>query len=409
MTPKLSLIKGQKPPDSRAAGEGGQLDQFLTSSDASLIASLQAQERQRRRLRWSLVILATLLLTAVVMVWNRSFEASRIDMGSADRAQVLVEQGRKLLLEVDPDGALANFRLAVRLAPGTPDSWTALAEYHLYNHQYARAEKLLRKSLALDPNHKLALVSLGEIAWGAGRDSEAESLWHRAGDRNDLARLYLHQGRFAEARSLFPNLRGPELKSDYVRRLVDAAVTGRIPPEVRPYLASRFPASSSENTARGWQLMGEDRPADAVPVFQRAVTEDPGNLTAVNGLGWALFKSGQTRQCRPWFERALKLQPGDAVALNGLASCLKAEGRIDEAVATWKEMCRLYPNPHAGTRHLAWYYYEQKDYAQAATYFAQLLRRYPDDKSAVEALNESIRQMKEMKGTAAEPARLAHP
>jgi tetratricopeptide (TPR) repeat protein len=317
-----------------------------------------------------------------------------IDVHSADRAQVLVEQGRKLLTEVDPDGALANFRMAVRLAPDAPDPWTALAEYHLYNHQYARAEKLLRKSLALNPDHQAALVSLGEIAWGAGRGDEAESLWRRAGDRRDLARLYLHQGRFAEARSLLPDLRRQEPKSDLVRRLAEAAAEGRIPTALQPYLVPRLPASSSENTARGWQLMSEDRPGDAVPVFQRAVSEDPGSVTAVNGLGWALFKSGQTRQCRPWFERALKLQPGEIVALNGLASCLQGEGRIDEAVATWKEMCRLYPNPHAGTRHLAWYYYERKDYAQAATYFAQLLRRYPDDQRAVEALNESIRQMK---------------
>jgi tetratricopeptide (TPR) repeat protein len=396
MGSKLYHFKDHPPSGSRASREGCRLDQFLTTDpEASLIASLQAEERQRRRIRWSLGLLATLVvLTIAVLVWNRQLETSIIDVHSAGRAQVLVEQGRKLLVEVDPDKALASFRTAVRLAPDDPDVWTALAEYHLYNHQYARAEKLLRKSLALDPDHRAALVPLGEIAWGAGRAGEAESLWRQARDSRDLARLYLHQSRLAEARSLLPDLRRQGPKDTLAQRLAEAAATGRISSELQPYLAPRLPASSSENTARGWQLMGEDRPGEAVPVFQRAVAEDPGSLTALDGLGWALFKSGQTRQCRPWFERALKLQPGDAVALNGLASCLKGEGRIDEAVATWKEMCRLYPNPHAGTRHLAWYYYEQKDYTQAATYFAQLLRRYPDDQQAVEALNESIRQMK---------------
>lgn len=371
-----------------------------TKPDPLLVASLQAEEKGHRR-RWrglTLAVLMLLLLTvagvaAMLPTLYLPLDLAR-NRADDEEARDLVTKGQRYLWRVQLDKAEANFRRALKLAPHLPDVWAGLASNHLYYHQYEKAEGLLRKALALDPHYQPALHSLGEIALGAGRQDEAEALWRRCANKTDLGRLYLVQGRFPEAARVLADESRKNPKSVVLRKMTDAARSGLLPPDVRTLLIPRLPASRSPFTAQGWWLLlKRERPGEAIPVFAKALAEDPGNVSALTGQGWALVKAGRMGECRPYFARVLSVWPEDPYALNGMASCLLGSGRIEGALVVWEKMDSLAPVPTSATRHLAWTYYERKDCQQAAHYLAKLLKRYPEEPGATNALEDCLQRL----------------
>jgi Flp pilus assembly protein TadD len=67
-----------------------------------------------------------------------------------------------------------------------------------------------------------------------------------------------------------------------------------------------------------WCLYYLGRPAESLPVFQRAIALEPNWWGLHNGMGWSLVRLGRRNEARAAFERALRLQPGYADAAEGL-------------------------------------------------------------------------------------------
>ncbi|HKV12031.1 MAG TPA: tetratricopeptide repeat protein [Thermoanaerobaculia bacterium] len=388
--------KGRKSP------EESRLDSLLSLPDPLLTASLQEQEGDLRRRRW-LWRLPVALLLALALVFTSSTWDSPALFGAEDPASsenaradalVFLEQAQRLAYENQWEKAHTLFLWAVRLAPDLPDVWAGLAMEHYNRYQIGDAEQAARRCLALDSGHPTALQILGWIHLGLGETRKAEELWAKPGLERDLAQLYLRDGRFDEAKRLLAPLLRAEPDDEELRRLEAAASSRSLDPTLKAHLGIR-PTSRSRWTALGWRLHTAQQYEEAVPAFERALTEDPGDMIALNGMGHTLLELRRAHEARVYFERALKIAPENPVAWGGLGSALKAEGKVDEAIQVWEAMSQLYPGPNRGTKGLAWTYYERGDYRRAARYLAMLVKRYPNDERLVQALNISVQKIDE--------------
>ncbi|HEX9943902.1 MAG TPA: tetratricopeptide repeat protein [Thermoanaerobaculia bacterium] len=391
-------------------GEGEQLDRFLAGADPLLIASLQQEERdlRRRRLGWSLAVLLGLatvgLATALPFLWRSgllrpSGELAGRVSPDTEKARLLIGQGSQLISEDRYGEALASFSLAARLAPGLPDAWIALGNCQMRNYQSDLAERAFLQALALEPASTGALRSLGNLYLRRGEERKAEDTWRRGGPDQQrgeldqqLARLYLLQGRFREAEVRLEPLLDGSPQDELLDRMTQAARSRRLDSGLRSFLEPE-PAGLSSWADLGWRLFMEERYDEASAAFARALAEVPYDVNALSGLGWSLLSMHRVGEAKLYFERALRLDNDHARSLNGLAHCLKSEGRIAEAIAVWQGMARLYPGVNYGTPGLAWTYYELRDYRQAALHFARLVKRYPHDSRVVDALNVAVENL----------------
>lgn len=385
--------KGRKfPEESRLDG--------LLSPDPLLTASLQEQEGNLRRRRWLWRVPVFLLLVLALFFTSSTWDSPAL-FGSEDQASsesaradalVFVEQAQRLAYENQWDKADALFRWAVTLAPDLPEVWVGLATERYNRYQIDDAERAARRCLALDPENLDALWLLGRIHLSLGETRKAEELWAKPGLERDLAKLYLLQGRFDEAKRLLTPLQRAAPEDEELRSLTAAAGSRSLEPGLRARLKVP-PASRSRWTALGWRLHTAMRYEEGISAFERALAEAPGDTAALNGMGHTLLELRRAREARTYFDRSLRVAPDNAVALSGLGGSYKAEGRVDEAIEVWETMCRLYPGPHRGKKGLAWIYYERGDYRRAAKYLAELVERYPDDPKIVQALNISIQKL----------------
>jgi tetratricopeptide (TPR) repeat protein len=384
---------------SRKPAETEQLDRFLTETDPSLLASLQQEEgKRRRKRRWTLTALVGLAIAipALGLSWN--LFAGRL-FPKTEQAMLLIEQGRRLMSNrelVSEDRyneALHNFQRAAELAPDLAEAWAELGNCRLYNYQSEAAEQAFLRALSLEPGHTRALHGLGNLYLRRGEERKAEDLWRRAGQRDgmsqQLARLYLLQGRYHEAEARLAPLLAGEPGGELLDRMAQAARSRRLDPALRTLLEPE-PTGRSPWADLGWRLAMEKRYPEATAAFEKALARVPRDVNALSGMGWALLRMAQPREARTYFQRALWLDADHVLSLNGLAHSLKDEGRVGDAITVWQGMTELYPEINDGTPGLAWTYYEMRNYRQAAVYFARLVKRYPYDSRVIEALNVAV-------------------
>jgi tetratricopeptide (TPR) repeat protein len=392
---RFRLVQGGGP---RQPEEPERLDRFLTATDPLLLASLRkedGQRRSRRIRRWATVIGLAFVISgswASGVLWLKKTSPNE------EKARILVEQGRtimagrELLSEERYKEALDNFELAVKLDPESADAWAELGNCHLYNYQSEQAEEVLKRALALNPEHAQARHGLGNLYLRRGEESKAEAIW-KEGDRREmsqqLARLYLLQGRFQEAEAHLTPLLEESSANEIVQRMAQAARSRHLDPNLRTLLEPE-PTGRSSWADLGWRMSRENRHREASTAFRKAIAEVPSDVNALSGMGWALLRLHRPAEARRYFQRALWLDSDHMLSLNGMAHSFKDEGRTGEAISAWIGMTELYPNVNDGTPGLAWTYYEMRDYHQAAVHFARLVKRYPYDSQVIEALNVAV-------------------
>jgi Flp pilus assembly protein TadD len=391
---RFKIFQGDGP---RSAVEAERLDRFLTGADPLVVAS-PPEERllPRRRLVWGFALLLG-LATVVPFLWrpfSRLASAASPASLNRERARLLVAQGRQLIAEDREDEALDDFSLAVRIAPDLADAWSALAACQLRNYQSSLAERAYQHALALEPRNGQALGGLGNLYLRQGDQRRAEEVWRRAGLDQQLARLYLLQGKFPVAERHLARLLKAGSEDEIVARMAIAARSRHLDPGLRSLLEPE-PTGLSTWAELGWHLSKQKRYGDASVAFGRALDEVPHDVNALSGMGWSLLELNRPSEAKVYFQRALRLHDDHLRSLNGFALSLKREGRIGDAIAVWQETSRRYPGVgvNAAIPGLAWTYFEIRDYRQAAVYFAQIVKEHPYDSRVVDALNVAVQNI----------------
>ncbi len=133
---------------------------------------------------------------AIAAIWRQS---GRPDIDHAMRL------GRADLAEGDHDAAFSRYDWVVRLAPDYAEGWNQRAHVHFLRGEPARSIRDIRRALALEPRHFLALAGLGLVYLSMGDERAALDAFERAleinphlpGTRSKAAEL---RARFGERR-----------------------------------------------------------------------------------------------------------------------------------------------------------------------------------------------------------------
>ncbi|HEY0513563.1 MAG TPA: tetratricopeptide repeat protein [Thermoanaerobaculia bacterium] len=379
--------------------EAEKLDRFLLDPDPLLIASLRKedQDRRRRKATWGLALVLG-LAASVPFLWRLGPSHSPAGLtgkvaSDQEKGLLLLDKGRKLLEEGRDDEALADFSLAVRRAPDLADAWADLGTGQSSNYQSELAERAYHRALTLEPGNRKALHGLGNLYLRRGEERKAEAAFAQGGLDQQLARLYLLQGKFRQAEVRLVPLRAESPDDELIYRMEEAARLGILDPALRSLLEPE-PIGRTPWAELGWRLSKQKQYGAAAAAFAKSLAEIPDDVNALSGMGRSLLAQNRTAEARPYFERALGLDGDHVLSLDGLAYCLKNEGRVDEAIAVWQRLSQLYPGGKYGAPEgLAWTYYENRNYRQAAVYFARLVKINPHDSRVIDALNVAVQNL----------------
>ncbi len=152
--------------------------------------------------------------------------------------------------------------------------------------------------------------------------------------------------------------------------------------------------------ARAWNNLGiacraQQRNADAIAAYRRALELDPGLALARNNLGFALLLDNQVAEAAGQFRAALAAQPGFWQAHANLALAYSMERQWEPALAELAEAARLSPgNPEVEAR-FGEVCLARRDIEAARRWFAQALIHEPENaraKAGLAALQRAVQQ-----------------
>jgi len=186
----------------------------------------------------------------------------------------------------DFGSSVTVFREVLRLSPGDPYPHVNLAWALVQNRDddsLADAEIYCRKALKLDARLAEAFGCLGVIAFRQGNLPEAECHFLRSieadakrGHYADLGALYVHMGRFEDAR------------------------------EILEKGISHKPEEASLHLEMGNLHAHMEKPGKAIAEFRQAAVLDPDSPDFVRTLAIALLESGKSLEAESILRRAIR-------------------------------------------------------------------------------------------------------
>jgi Flp pilus assembly protein TadD len=314
-----------------------------------------------------------------------------------NKAMQLAQEGWQLWAQQQFAQAETRFSAATKLDASLTNAWNGLGWSQFNQGNSAAAQKSWEKTIALDPNFAGAQNGLGWIAFNGGDQAKAEKYFlasaktpEASASWSGLARLYLLQGKWDEAKTWSTKLvdSGEESAKPWLAAALAQQVSDDLKKQIAPPPA---PTPGEADVVKGWQMLNQNRAADAVAIFRVCVSKDPKDAAALNGLGWALMRTGNATEAQTQFEQTLKLDPNAGGAMNGLAMILKRQGKPDQAMELWKKLDESAANgeTNAGTMGLARTYLEKKQYDKALPYYERLAKALPNDSMVQKGLQEA--------------------
>jgi predicted O-linked N-acetylglucosamine transferase (SPINDLY family) len=232
----------------------------------------------------------------------------------------------------------------------------SIAYQHLHANRHDLAEEIVRRILAIQPDHAESWHLLGEIAHWARRQALAAEYFGRAAAldptnadyQNDVAVVLLEEGKLDEAITVYHH--ALELKPDHAHvhinlgnalcargRLDEAIVCYRRAIALRPDMVLAY-------NNLGGALQNRGRPDEAIPYYRRAIELCPEYAEAYSNLAPALHAVGRGDEAVACCQRAAELKPRDANAYMNLANSLQDRGQIHEAIASFRQALELQPD-----------------------------------------------------------------
>ena len=93
-----------------------------------------------------------------------------------------------------------------------------------------------------------------------------------------------------------------------------------------------------------YELMAEDKMAEAVELWRKAIVLDPDDPLAHFALATSLNKVGQQREAVEQYRQACALDTHNAAWLASLAASLAVTGNMDEAIDSWRKSLAIDPS-----------------------------------------------------------------
>lgn len=160
--------------------------------------------------------------------------------------------------------------------------------------------------------------------------------------------------------------------------LLDQAQGGEAETQLRLALSLKRNYYPNALNALGRLLAGQNRLAEAIDNYERAIRLKPNFPEALVNWGVALNRVGRTAEAQTRFEEALRLSPNNTEAAVNLGKSLDQKGELSVAVARYTEMLRADPNNAGAHYNLARCFGLMGRSAEAQQHYLEALRLQPD-------------------------------
>ncbi|MDR1893186.1 MAG: tetratricopeptide repeat protein [Spirochaetales bacterium] len=129
----------------------------------------------------------------------------------------------------------------------------------------------------------------------------------------------------------------------------------------------------SELSKKGYQLLKENRVAEAAECFLSILEREPENNYALVGMGDTRRKQHQYKTAISYYITCLEHHPGNNYALFGLADCHKALKQYNQAISIWEKYL-LYDNANITVlTRVADAYRKVRDYIKSEEIYKRVL------------------------------------
>jgi tetratricopeptide (TPR) repeat protein len=248
----------------------------------------------------------------------------------------------------------------------SPAQWHYQTAWSRFSQgRLAEAEREFEQSLALTPDHPLALTGLGIVRFQLGKRDEAISLLRRAAARapgeaaiaNTLGEFLCRSGRFQEALAPLQAAarREPHTAAIFVNLGNAYSGLGRHEEALNAFrraIAAAPRIREAHNNA-GLALSALQRHDEASEQYRQALDCDPAYLEARLNLGISLQAGGRLEEALAAFDAAVAADPRQAAAQVGRGMALRELGRVEEARAAFEKAVAIEPGNPVYQRALA--------------------------------------------------------
>lgn len=97
--------------------------------------------------------------------------------------------------------------------------------------------------------------------------------------------------------------------------------------------------------SQGRALFKDNRFAEAIPYFEKAIAANDSNVRAEREAGYAYLWTGRPERAVLFFKKALWLDPSDLKIKESLADAYVWSKQYEEAIQLYKELLRIKPGP----------------------------------------------------------------
>jgi len=124
-------------------------------------------------------------------------------------------------------------------------------------------------------------------------------------------------------------------------------------------------------------LMARKEYAEAVPIYQNLIRQEPRNAVLLNKLGIAYHQQAMLGQAKRYYQRAAKADPTNANAVNNIGTVYYQRRKYRKAIHFYEKALAIRQDIPAIYSNLGYAYFGQKHYEEAMAAFHRALELDP--------------------------------
>jgi len=288
------------------------------------------------------------------------------------------------------DKAAQVYARLATVFPGHPYASLNLGICHARLRNWAAAVDTLKSALVLHPDRAEVWFALGVALLNQKRATEARSAFGRSLRlSSDYAPALFGQavacqleGSHSEALRIYERMleaqpECEELLANALASAADLRDAGKVR-ALAPRLLQIRPLSIPAHLAMAWICIDQGNAAEANRHCSMVAQANPSDFGQWYNFAVCLLSLGQQEKAASAFERALSFQPNDASALEGLARCYTGLGRAEDARGAWERLLQQLPEREDVWFRLGLLLHEAEKPSDAAAAFERCVKLKPD-------------------------------
>ena len=253
---------------------------------------------------------------------------------------------------------------AIDVNPNTIKPWLLLSQYHLSNNNPTKSLKISEQGLTVHPENTGLLALIADAQRHSGQQKlSIESFQKLQRISPDmffphyrLAEVYEQTGQLELAQESIT--RALKLKPKHLGALViKARVTlknGDIEGTKTIVAAlQKLPYNIAVTKLQAQIALREQRPADAVNLYQKILTTEKTNYNTIH-LSSALWQQSERQKAIETLVSWLDLYPNDTLTMNVLGDYYLTDNQVKKALNLYRQLVELTPKNSLAHNNLAW-------------------------------------------------------